>query len=311
MMSGKTVKIILTGVGLGLLGIALALISCSKDGSSPVTPQVNGGAANFYAEDNASCEKPYGAYYQDGDGEFSLKICEPGDYQIEYQTDEGVTYYLWVRVKKSTILHLGLYSAGQEPVNLVKACVRKGVISLEDSAMNVSGPVRYYPKGGTAIPDEPAIFESDGSSKICMIEDGVVNVGSQIDELPAPRHGSGGGGPVNNVTCANDGGTTVAGSTACWFLGIAGKNCTAVCGANANFTAYNGATATFAGGSLANCYTVLDGLAPTSGEGGDVGSGNCGCVLASDSKGYRYPTTDETCTPTDPDEQRVCACMLP
>lgn len=264
-MSLKTVKTIVGGLSILLLGVAVVLVSCNDDsGNNPVAPQDNGDAANFYAIEESSCAKPYGAYYQEEDGEFSLKICEPGDYQIEYETDAGITYYLWVRVQQSAILRLGLYSPGDEPVALGHVCVRKGAITLEDGEMNVSGPVRYYPTGGVAIPTNPSIFESDGSAAVCPIVDGEVNESNLVEQLPepvrtAPTGGNDGGG-------GGGGGGTTPYTITVNFTGSCATNVTVNCTATSGCTPAS-LTGTGAGATTGT-FDVISGTATLSVTGG-------------------------------------------
>lgn len=253
-MRMKSIKTILGSMSLFLLGLAVILVSCNNESNGPVAPQTNDGAANFYAISGSSCEKPYGAYYKESEGEFSLKICEPGDYQIEYEVDDGNTYYLWVRVKQSAILRIGLsYPQASEPkmVKVIQVRVRKGTIDLADNKMNSSGPVRYYPSGGVAVPMDPSLFASDGSDAVSPIVNSEVNEGDLVDQLPEPVRfspdptpaptsapGGDGGGLGGGFNPASDLGITVTGGLTLTLTGanVTTNNAAAVIATNATGT---------------------------------------------------------------------------
>ena len=112
----------------------------------------------------------------------------------------------------------------------------------------------------------------------------------------------------NAASCA---GVEVGG--ACWFLGSAGQSCNTVC-TNAGLS-YDAATATYAGsgGTLANCYAVLDALGETSPPNSDVGDLNLGIgfgcgVDASNNRARDFPGAT-TAGASDPFIARACACQ--
>ena len=103
------------------------------------------------------------------------------------------------------------------------------------------------------------------------------------------------------------GGTEVGG--ACWFLGVGGANCDATC-ASAGLS-YDPATATYAGsgGSLSQCFEVMDALQGAA-HGADVDP--CGNGLGCHELGFVVdrcvtPATDSTSSQSG--VSRACACQ--
>jgi len=106
------------------------------------------------------------------------------------------------------------------------------------------------------------------------------------------------------------GGVEVGG--ACWFLGNSDESCDTVC-SNAFFS-YDAATETYAGtgGSLLQCYAVMDALGQTSPplfDGGDLAcgaGGGCGTDGGSRARCTDVPTNSSA---TLPGISRACACQ--
>ena len=103
------------------------------------------------------------------------------------------------------------------------------------------------------------------------------------------------------------GGEEVGG--ACWFLGVGGASCDATCGSAG--LSYDAATETYAGsgGSLSQCFEVMDALQGAA-HGADVDP--CGNGLGCHELGFVVdrcvtPATDSTSSQSD--VARACACQ--
>ncbi len=101
---------------------------------------------------------------------------------------------------------------------------------------------------------------------------------------------------------------------ACWYLGLEGESCDGLC--NALGLGYDAATAAYAGsgGTLLQCYAVLDALGETSPPNTDAGDQVCidalGCVLdAPDDLRVRCTGPATTAGAFDPIGVRACACQ--
>jgi hypothetical protein len=184
-------------MGVLILGLSVALVSCDSDSDSSVTSSqvsvtdlISFSAQN---EDGVASGKLYGAYYSAGDGSFRISILQAGDYRVSYTTSLG-TFYLVVRVNNSAVMALGLTKLEDGLYDeLSSVCIASGTAELPDDVQE-SGPVTYYPEGGVAT--SPSVFTSDGSSAVCLIQSGAVVESNTVALLPAlegSSSGSGGG----------------------------------------------------------------------------------------------------------------------
>ena len=119
---------------------------------------------------------------------------------------------------------------------------------------------------------------------------------------------------ISGVSCLA-GGVEVGG--ACWFLGELAESCDTVC-ANAGLS-YDAATETYAGsgGTLLQCYAVLDALGQTSPPLEDSGDTNCflfnvpglGCIVDSNLRRLRCAVPPTTSSTSLGIAERACACQ--
>ena len=178
-------------MGVLILGLSVALVSCDSDSDSSVTSSqvsvtdlISFSAQN---EDGVASGKLYGAYYSAGDGSFRISILQTGDYRVSYTTGLG-TFYLVVRVNNSAVMDLGLTKLEDGSYDkLSSVCIASGTAELPDEVQE-SGPVTYYPEGGVAT--SPSIFTSNGNSVICVIQNGAVVESDTVALLPAPSGSS-------------------------------------------------------------------------------------------------------------------------
>ena len=274
-----------------------------------------------------------GGIIEEEEAEFSLKICEPGDYQIAYEADDGVTYYLWTRVKQSAILRFGLvYStetAKAKVVKLIQVCIYKGAIELEDHEMNVSGPIYYYPTGGIAVPMTPSIFTSDGRATVCPFLDGELHESDLVEELPDPERfspdpnpaptgggGGGGGGGGFVAACAaitgGAGGSSgqvinLGGIDYCFVYSGDGVACNTACD---NGSTYNDAGTEAGCASQGNCETLRDSFpaaaAFTNYQTNTTAGYGCFTYIVPDF--YKSPSADATTGDGVANVRRFCSC---
>lgn len=322
-------------VGL-VLGLALfGVISCdqgdessSPSGINPIT------YSNFDVQGAVSNE--YGV--NKGDGYFQVNVPEAGDYRLTYTTELG-TFYLLFRAEGGALLTIGLtqYADGTydevSEVSLETGAIAEdgslnagnmsivviGIVTVYSWQDNHGNPIPWQGPGGSNPQNSQAVtFTSQ--LVIILITGGqvqsssgsivIIDLSTILAPPTNPGGGGGGGGPAT-PTCAGDGGVEVGG--ACWFLGVGGQSCTAVCGANANFVNYDAATLSYAGsgGNDGNCITVLNALLnpdPTF-NGNGVGE-HAGCVAYnSGANGFRY-TDATTAGASVGGEQRACACSM-